>query len=171
LLYAGQGQINAIIPYGLPFNTNTQAIVQPGNAYTSPQSITLSAANPATFTTSGYGTGQNVIFRPDGQYAEPGTPAHAGDEILICAIGLGETTPEATAGLAATSSPLLWAAAPVSLTICGQDTRVDFAGLAPGFAELYQIDVAVPAGVTGGSLPVVLTAAGHPDPTVTMAVQ
>jgi len=171
LLYAGQGQINAIIPYGLPVNTNTQVIVQQGNAYTSPQAITLSAAAPAIFTKSGEGTGQGVIIRPDGQYAEPGTPAQAGDEIVLYAVGLGETTPLATAGLAATSSPLLWAAAPVSLTIGGQNARVDFAGLAPGFAELYQINAAVPAGVKGDSVPVVLTAAGQPSPTVTMAVQ
>jgi len=171
LLYAGQGQINAIIPYGLPVNTNTQVIVQQGNAYTSPQSITLAAANPGIFTTTSSGTGQGVIFRPDGQYAESGTPAQAGDEIVIYAVGLGETTPPATAGQAATASPLLKVAAAVSLTIGGQNARVDFAGLAPGFAELYQINAAVPAGVSGNSVPVVLTVAGQPSRTVTMAVQ
>jgi uncharacterized protein (TIGR03437 family) len=171
LLYAGQGQINAIIPYGLPVNTNTQVIVQQGNAYTSPQSITLAAANPGIFTTTSSGSGQGVIFRPDGQYAESGTPAQAGDEIVIYAVGLGETTPPATAGQAATASPLLKVASAVSLTIGGQNARVDFAGLAPGFAELYQINAAVPAGVSGNSVPVVLTVAGQPSRTVTMAVQ
>jgi len=43
--------------------------------------------------------------------------------------------------------------------------------LAPGFAELYQINAAVPAGVSGNSVPVVLTVAGQPSRMVTMAVQ
>jgi uncharacterized protein (TIGR03437 family) len=171
LLYASQGQVNAIIPYGLPVNTNTQVIVQQGNAYTSPEPITLSAASPAIFTKSQNGTGQGIIIRPDGQYAQPGTPAQAGDEVVIYAAGLGETTPQATAGQAATTSPLLRVAAAVSLTIGGQNARVDFAGLAPTFAELYQINAAVPAGVHGDTLPVVLTVAGQPSPTVTIAVQ
>jgi uncharacterized protein (TIGR03437 family) len=171
LLYAGQGQVNAIIPYGLPVNTNTQVIVQQGSAYTSPEPITLSAASPAIFTTSQNGTGQGIIIRPDGQCAEPGTPAQAGDEVVIYAAGLGDTTPEATAGQAATASPLLKVAGAVSLTIGGQNARVDFAGLAPTFAELYQINAAVPTGVTGNSVPVVLTVAGQPSPMVTMAVQ
>ena len=34
---------------------------------------------------------------------------------------------------------------------------MDFAGLAPGFAGLYQINAAVPAGVHGDTLPVVLS--------------
>jgi len=171
LLYAGQGQINAIIPYGLPVNTSTQVIVQQGNAYTSPEPIALSAANPGIFTKSGNGTGQGIIIRPDGQYAQPGTPAKPGDEITIYAAGLGETTPQATAGQAATSSPLLWTAAVVTLTIGGQNARVDFSGLVPGLAELYQINAAVPAGVSGNAVPVVITVAGLPSPTVTMAVQ
>ena len=171
LLYASQGQINAIIPYGLPVNTNTQVIVRQGNAYTSPESITLSGADPGILTKSATGTGQGVIIRTDGQLAEPDTPAQAGDEVVIYAVGLGDTTPEATAGQASTSLPLQMVTGAVSVTIGGENARVDFAGLTPGFAGLYQINAAVPAGVTGNSVPVVLTVAGQPSPTVTMAVQ
>jgi uncharacterized protein (TIGR03437 family) len=168
LLYAGTGQINAVIPFDLPVNTQTQVIVRQGEAYTSPQSITLSGANPAIFLLMGQ---QGVIFLPDGSYAEPGTPAKAGDEIVIYAVGLGATTPPITAGEGASASPLLYVEAPVTLTIGGQNAHVDFAGLAPNFAELYQINAAVPAGVHGDTVPVVLTVGGQPSPPVTMAVQ
>jgi uncharacterized protein (TIGR03437 family) len=170
LLFASSGQVNAIIPYGLPVNTHLQVIVRQGNAYTSPQSITLSAANPAIFTQALSGTGQGIIIRPDGQYAESGTPAQAGDEIVIYAGGLGDTTPEATAGQAAPSSPLENVPG-VSVTIGGQSARVDFAGLVPSLTGLYQINAAVPAGVSGNAVPVVITVAGQPSPPVTMAVQ
>jgi uncharacterized protein (TIGR03437 family) len=171
LLFASQGQVNAVIPYGLPVNTHLQVIVRQGNAYTSPQSITLSAANPAIFTQSLSGTGQGIIIRPNGEYAAPGTPAQAGEEVVIYAGGLGDTTPEATAGQAATASPLLYVANPVTLTIGGQSVNVDFAGLVPSLTGLYQINAAVPAGVSGDALPVVVTVAGQPSPAVTMAVQ
>ena len=171
LLYAGAGQINAVVPFGLAVNTNTQVIVRQGNAYTAPMAITLAAANPAIFTTSGSGTGQGIIIRPDGNYAQPGTPAQAGDELLIYAAGLGVTNPQATDADPATATPLLYTAGAATLTIGGQPARVDFAGLAPGFAGLYQINAAVPTGVHGNNLPVVLSVGGQPGPPVTMVVQ
>lgn len=171
LLYAFSGQINAIVPFGLPVNTNTQVIVRQGNAYTAPLAITLAPANPGIFTVSGSGTGQGIIIRPDGNIARPGTPAQDGDELVIYAAGLGQTNPQATAGDASTSTPLEYAAGTATLTIGGQNARVDFAGLAPGFAGLYQINAAVPSGVHGDSLPVVLSVAGQPSPAITMAVE
>ncbi len=171
LMFATPGQINAVVPYGLPVNTKLQVIVQQGNAYTAPQAITLAAATPAIFTTTATGSGQGIIVRPDGNIAQTATPAQAGDEIVIFAGGLGDTTPEATAGQETPLSPLMYAANPVSLTIGGQTARVDFAGLVPTLTGLYQINAAVPSGVQGNAVPVVLTVAGQPSPPVTMAVQ
>lgn len=171
LLYAGSGQINAIIPYGLPVNTGTQVIVQQGNAYTTPQPIVLAAAAPAIFTKSGAGNGQGIIIDyVSGMYAAPGSPAQDGDAIVIYAEGLGATTPAAANGQPATTSPLLEVPG-VSLTIGGQSARVDFAGVAPGYSGFYQINATVPNGVHGNALPVVLTVAGQSSPPVTMAVQ
>lgn len=49
---------------------------------------------------------------------------------------------------------------------------VDFAGLTPGFAGLYQVNATVPAGVgAGAEVPVVLTVWGLPSPVVTIAVR
>jgi hypothetical protein len=39
--------------------------------------------------------------------------------------------------------------------------QVAFAGLAPGFSGLYQINVTVPEGITGDAVPVILTSAGE----------
>ena len=60
----------------------------------------------------------------------------------------------------------------VNVTIGGVPAQVDFSGLAPGFAGLYQVNAVVPAGVTpGNDVPVVLSVAGQTSPPVTMAVQ
>ena len=171
LLFSGSGQINAIIPYGLPVNTNVQVIVEQEYTAGSPEPIVLAAASPAIFTQLATGSGQGVIIRySTGTYAQPGSPAQAGDEIVIYAGGLGATTPAATTGQAVTGSPLLEVPG-VTLTIGGQSARVDYAGLVAGYSGLYQINAAVPAGLHGDALPVVLTVAGQSSPPVTMAVQ
>jgi adhesin/invasin len=60
----------------------------------------------------------------------------------------------------------------VSITIGGISATVTFAGLAPGFPDLYQVNAVVPSGVVvGPSVPVVLSVAGQTSPTVTLAVQ
>ena len=60
----------------------------------------------------------------------------------------------------------------VTVTIGGVDAPVPFAGLAPGFAGLYQVNAVVPAGVTpGNDVPVVLSVSGQDGPPVTMSVQ
>lgn len=60
---------------------------------------------------------------------------------------------------------------PVTAAIGGQSAQVLFAGLAPGFAGLYQVDVVVPAGAIGANVPVVLTEAGTASAPATVAIQ
>ena len=59
-----------------------------------------------------------------------------------------------------------------SLTIGGIPAEVLFAGSAPGFVGLLQVNARVPFAVTpGNAIPVVLTINGVPSNTVTVAVQ
>jgi uncharacterized protein (TIGR03437 family) len=52
---------------------------------------------------------------------------------------------------------------------CGSDRS---AGLAPGFVELYQVNLRVPAGVSRrGTVPLLLTQAGVSSNTVTLAAR
>ena len=61
---------------------------------------------------------------------------------------------------------------PVTATIGGVDASVSFAGLAPGFVGLYQVNAMVPGGVVAGpAVPVVITQDGIASNTVTIAVQ
>ncbi len=170
LLYVSGGQINTQVPYGLPVNARSQVIVRRGDAYTSPEAITLAAAQPAVFTKSQDGKGQAIAVKQDGRLAEPASPAQAGDVLVFYCAGLGETNPPAVAGSAASSSPLMTVANPVTVTIGGQQAVVSFAGLVPGFTGLYQLNVAIPAGITGEAVPVVITQAAQSSPPVTIAV-
>jgi uncharacterized protein (TIGR03437 family) len=48
---------------------------------------------------------------------------------------------------------------PVTVTVGGKNATVIYAGLTQGFVGLYQINLIVPAGLTG-SQPVVVTSSG-----------
>jgi adhesin/invasin len=64
------------------------------------------------------------------------------------------------AGAAAPANPLARVAAEVVVTIDGIAAPVTFAGLAPGFAGLYQVNVTLPSGVAAGRRSVTMAAGG-----------
>ena len=69
-------------------------------------------------------------------------------------------------------SPLVTTTNPVRVTIEGVSAQVLFAGLAPGFAGTYQVNIVVPAGLTtNAAAPLVITAAGQSSPPAPIAVQ
>ncbi|MCH7978231.1 MAG: hypothetical protein IH935_04545 [Acidobacteria bacterium] len=175
LLFASAGQINAQVPYGIVTNTEHQLVVQRGNSFTVPEPVTVAAAQPAIFTLDQSGTGQGLVFAATEAglvLAEPATPAKAGDVVVIWCAGLGEVDQPVMAGEGAPSSPPAITADPVTVTIGGINAPVQFAGLAPGFTGLYQVNAVVPEGVqSGDDVAVVLTVAGQSSPPVTVALQ
>jgi uncharacterized protein (TIGR03437 family) len=103
-----------------------------------------------------------------------GQPAAEGDVLQIYATGLGRVAPELATGRAAPAdgSVLHRSVATPVVTIGGVPATVLFAGLAPGFAGLYQVDVAVPKGVAAGDdVPVVITMPAGDRDTATIAVR
>jgi uncharacterized protein (TIGR03437 family) len=99
-------------------------------------------------------------------------PAHANDVVVIYCAGLGLTNPAIDAGTPSSLTTLSPTVNPVTVTIGGQDATVLFAGLAPGFVGLYQINAFVPAGVTpSDQVPVILSVGGQSSPVVTMSVR
>jgi uncharacterized protein (TIGR03437 family) len=174
--YSSSGQVNILIPFGLPPNSTQQLIVIQGSAYSTPESLTIAAAQPAVFTQdqSGKGAGAIRVVNANGDQfsADASHPASAGDTLVIYCAGLGAVTPSIAAGSAAPGSPAAKVASPVAVTIGGQPAAVAFAGLTPTYAGLYQVNVTVPNGVTAGpAVPVIITVAGLSSPPVTVAIQ
>ena len=104
--------------------------------------------------------------------ADSSAPAAAGEVVQVFATGLGATEPAVPSGQAPPSGTLARVTATVTATVGGQPATVQFAGLAPGFVGLYQVNVQIPAGVTPGSaVPVVLLQNGVPSNTVSLAIR
>ena len=177
LVFASSGQINAMVPYDLPANSMQQLIVRKGNRISTPEPVTIAAAQPAIFTKNLSGSGAGIIVgvKADGSRAfliEPGDPVSAGDVLVIYGEGLGATNPAVPAGTAVPSAPLHNTVNQVSVMIGGRPADVLFAGLAATFTGLYQVNAVVPAGVAGGNdVPVTLMVAGQTSRPVTIAVR
>jgi uncharacterized protein (TIGR03437 family) len=172
LYYASDGQVNAIVPFGLEVNTSHQLIVSRGNTLSVPEPITMAAARPGVFLA---GSAQGHVYRFTGNtytLADAQNPLRAGDVIVIFCAGLGGVNAEVNAGHAAPGSPPAAAMASVAVPIGGRTANILFAGLTPGSAGLYQINAIVPDGIArGNEVPLVVTAAGQAGPAVAVAVQ
>jgi len=175
LYFTSDGQINGVVPFDVAPNATHQVIVQRGNAYSVPASVTISAASPAVFTSDSTGSGLGIYeaYKADGTsfLVDENHATSAGDVIVIYCTGLGPVTPAVPSGSAAPDSPLSPTTNPVSVTIGGQTAAVSFAGLAPEFVGVYQINATIPAGVTPGDAPLLITVAGQTSPPVTIPVQ
>ncbi len=123
------------------------------------ETITVGTA-PALFTTSQTGLGAGAFLHgADFSGVGSSSPATAGEVILLYATGLGAVSPAGQTGALASASSVTGT---VTVTIGGQTAVVQYAGLAPGFAGLYQINVVVPSGIPSGDNAVVVSVDGTP---------
>jgi len=168
LYFASPAQVNAQMSYDLTVNARHQVVVRRANTYAVPESVIVAPAQPSVFAAGG---SQGLIFTQAG-LADANNPARAGDTILIYAAGLGDVEPRVAAGAAAPLDTLSRVVLPVKVTIGGREAGVPFAGLAPGFAGVYQINAVLPEGVSAAeAVPVVIVTGGQTSPPATMAIR
>jgi uncharacterized protein (TIGR03437 family) len=172
LFYADSGQVNAQVPFELTPGVATLVVTGKDSAG-APGSVTIVSAQPGVFTVSQSGTGQGVVLDGLNNLVDSSHAVKAGEVVVIYATGLGATSPAVATGQSAPAvPPLALVTTPVKVTIGGVEATVEFAGLAPGFVGLYQVNARVPVGVTAGNaVALVLTQNGVASNTVTIAVK
>jgi uncharacterized protein (TIGR03437 family) len=171
LFFSSSGQINAQLPYDLPAG-RTQVVVKGTASVTVPETITIAPARPGIFSLSQNGKGQGAILDAQGRVVDSLAPAAAGSVVAVYCTGLGLTLPAVAAGQGAPGNPPALVTVPVTATVGGLPATVQFAGLAPGFAGLYQVNVQIPSGVPpGAAVSLVLLQDGVPSNAVTLAVR
>ena len=174
LLYAADGQVNAVIPYDVPPNSTQQLIVTNGPTLSIPAPVTIAATGPAVFAT-GDGFGIVDDYKPGSKVpvrADANHPISAGDALVIYCAGLGPVNPPVVAGSASPSSHPAVTTNTVTVTIGGKAAPVFFSGLVGGLAAEYQVNVTVPKGITpGDAVPLVIKVAGFESAPVTVAVK
>ncbi len=178
LFYAGTGQVNAQVPFEVTPGSTAQlvprAISSTGVEVDGvPETIAIGAAHPGIFIAAENGApNQGAILNAANAVVDSTNPISAGGVIVIFATGLGATTPPGATGQAGVAGQVANA---VSVTIGGvavPAANVAYAGPAPGYVGLYQINATVPTGVpTGSTVPVVITQNGVASNQATIAVK
>jgi glucosylceramidase len=166
LVYVSPSQINAQVPWEATPGSATLTVTHAGIAAS--QTVTVAADGPAIFTL--YGNPEAAALNQDYSVNSQDNPAAEGQAILLFGTGLGAVSPAVPTGAPAGDNPLSTVTAKVTATVGGADAQVLFAGLAPGFAGLWQINVALPAG-TSGAVPVTVSVAGTATNTVMIWLQ
>jgi uncharacterized protein (TIGR03437 family) len=164
----GHEQINFQVPYEIPAGGKATVVVVNNGAASLPVEVDVLPAQPGIFTTDGvraaalHGVGLAPITAEN--------PASPGEIIVLYGTGLGPVENPPGTGVLAPQSPLSHVSVPPLVTIAGQDAAVGFAGLAPLFAGLFQLNVRVPAGVAAGDRAVVISSGGRSSKSAAVAV-
>ena len=143
IYYVSPTQINFLVPSYLLAGPSHIQVVLDGLA--GPDvSVALAAAAPALFETME----QNAVAtRPNGSLITPDAPARPGDWVILYATGLGQTSPPVVYGQVPTTAARLEKMSDFKLMldhIAIDPARVYYAGIAPYFAGLYQINLKLP---------------------------
>lgn len=166
LFFVSPGQINFQFPWEAAGPSPVSVTVTTTGG-TSSQTISLGAVSPGIFTINPAGQGA-ILIAATGEIAAsadvvPGRsrPANRGEFLSIYCTGLGAVSNQPQTGAASPGNPLPAAAVLPTVSIGGVQATPDFAGLAPGFVGLYQINVKIPSNVSPGSaVPVTITSSG-----------
>jgi uncharacterized protein (TIGR03437 family) len=162
VMLVGPNQINILTPYELAgeYFATFQAVVNE----TKSNAVTVYVGNtaPGIYTLTENGIGLGAILHSNYTEVTDSSPAKPGETVLLFMNGLGTVTPQVGDGAAASTT---------DLSYCNEfgifadlndgvdadaSTNVQFAGLAPGFAGLYQVNFTLPeSGLRDGNVAVV----------------
>ncbi len=165
----GQEQVSFQVPWVASGRSAATVVVTRDGQASAPVEVPVSAARPGVYTTDG--TQAIAVHGADYTLATSARPLAKGEFAFVYASGLGTVANAPADGAGGPAGPLAGAAADVRVTVGGVPCDVQFAGLAPGFVGVYQVNFRVAAGATGGSLDLVLTVGGIAAPAVKVAVE
>jgi uncharacterized protein (TIGR03437 family) len=148
-------QINAQVPFEISPGP-AAVVVRTNGTPSAAVPITVRPAAPGIFVDA---EGQAAALNADGSRNSPRNPAGLGTTVSLFFTGQGPAADPIDDGDAPSFGEALSAALRISATIGGVPAEIEFAGLAPTFPGLAQINLKVPA-LGAGSYPVVISAAG-----------
>lgn len=140
------GQINIQVPFAVEGPTATIRVNNNG-APSNPVEVNVAAASPGIFAVDATGTGRGVITHADFRLVTEENPAVPGEIVIIFLTGLGAVEPPVPDGSAGPIEPLSRAVDAENIKVrFNRDFtgEVRYAGIAPNFVGLYQINVTIP---------------------------
>jgi uncharacterized protein (TIGR03437 family) len=151
--YVSPGLVKGIVPYSAPTDGSLLTFqVTSGAGTSNAVPVYTGLTSPGIFTLSQNGIGNGAIRHADYSVVTQDNPAKPGEVVLFFLAGLGAVKPAITAGVGGSSDAnnLNTVVGAMDFYIDGFRATVSYNGLAPGLAGLYQINAAIPSGVSRG---------------------
>jgi uncharacterized protein (TIGR03437 family) len=152
IFYVSPTQLSAIVPYGV---IGSVAKIQVINNNVASNAVTewISDTAPGAFMKQANGHLYAAMRHQDGvTEVTVDNPAQIGETVSVYLTGLGAVNPAIADGAAGPVSPLSYTASTITAYVDGVAVTPAYAGLAPQFPGLYQINLLVPTGATAGQL-------------------
>jgi uncharacterized protein (TIGR03437 family) len=163
LFFVSDTQINFQMPYEVGAAGQANVVVERNGTASAAEAAQLAPNAPAMFVNPN--TGEPIVQRhPAFDLINAGNPARPGDVLILFLTGIGQLSGRPASGSLAPSGPLATALSNPAVTVGGQPAAVYFAGLAPGYVGLGQINIQLPQfaatvpgpGQSTGTLPLVI---------------
>jgi uncharacterized protein (TIGR03437 family) len=164
IFYASPSQVNFQVPFETVAGAANVA-VSVGGSVVGSVTIPVFASAPGIFLEP---QGNAAAVNQDGAVNSADQAAAAGSVIAAYVTGLGSVSSQVASGSAGPASPLATVGG-VTASIGGVPATVTFAGLAPGFAGLYQVNIQVPQ-LAGGQYELRISVAGTASNTALISV-
>jgi uncharacterized protein (TIGR03437 family) len=166
LTYAGEGQINALVPYSVVGNVDL--VVESGGLRSDPLRLRVVPAVPGVFTQQ-FGTGQAWVVNQDNTFNSSTNAAAKGSIIAFFATGQGLVSPDGVDGEAIQTPKSV--RLPVRVAFGGgAPVEPVFAGLI--YTGVLQVNVPVPQDSPAGDVELLLTiGTATSRPGVTVAIR
>ncbi|HEX4593252.1 MAG TPA: SBBP repeat-containing protein [Bryobacteraceae bacterium] len=153
LLFVAPAQVNFQVPWETALGSATVTVSVNGGVSNS-VTVQVVGAAPGLFTLS---SGHAVVQNSDYTLNDSSNPAKVGSTIIAYLSGSGPVSPAVSDGVATPSDTLVSATSQKSATIGASPAQVAFAGLAPGFVGLVQVNIVVPSDLQTGDYPLAIT--------------
>lgn len=144
LTYVSPSQINVLADSRLTPGTYTVRVLRDSLAGPHKAQITIAETAPGLFVIA---DGAPVVTRPDGSLVTAESPARPGQIVILWATGLGPTLPSFRPGELPRGAAPLDQKVPFEVRLNDApipNGHVLYAGVAPGFAGLYQVNILLP---------------------------
>jgi len=163
----GTEQVNFQVPFEVAGRANADVVVTRSGTASAPQSVPLLTEQPGVYNSAGRAI---AVHNATYTLVTDASPLAPGEFAFVYAAGLGAVTNAPATGAGAPLSQLSQVRGAVRVTLGGQPCEVQFAGLAPGFVGVFQVNFRVPVSVPSGTRELVLGVGSADAPVVTLPV-
>jgi uncharacterized protein (TIGR03437 family) len=171
MIYASAGQVAAVMPSTTPMGNATLTVTYNG-ATSAARTVRVAATSFGTFAINQRGSGPGVITNFESATTQPVNtvlrPARPGQTVILYGTGLGPLpagTPDSAAAPAVQINNNN-----IEVLVGSRRATVSYAGRAPGFVGLDQINFVVPEGVLGCAVSVLIRVGTQVSNATTMSV-